>query len=46
VTNRHGDETEPTVLTDFQVEVARLFFSQPHPNASCLPAELRSWPST
>jgi len=27
VTNRHGDETEPTVLTDFQVEVARLFFS-------------------
>jgi len=29
VTNRHGDETEPTVLTDFQVEVARLFFSLP-----------------
>ena len=27
MTNRHGDETEPTVLTDFQVEVARLFFS-------------------
>jgi len=29
VTNRPGDETEPTVLTDFQVEVARLFFSLP-----------------
>ena len=29
VTNRHGDETAPTVLTDFQVEVARLFFSLP-----------------
>ena len=29
MTNRHGDETAPTVLTDFQVEVARLFFSLP-----------------
>ncbi|HEY5135429.1 MAG TPA: nucleotidyl transferase AbiEii/AbiGii toxin family protein [Candidatus Nanopelagicales bacterium] len=29
MTNRPGDETEPTVLTDFQVEVARLFFSLP-----------------
>ncbi len=27
MTNRHGDEIKPTVLTDFQVEVARLFFS-------------------
>ena len=27
--NLHGDETEQTVLTDFQVEVARLFFSLP-----------------
>jgi len=29
VTNRPGDETGPTMLTDFQVEVARLFFSLP-----------------
>jgi predicted nucleotidyltransferase component of viral defense system len=29
VTDRHGDEIEPSVLTAFQVEVARLFFSLP-----------------
>jgi hypothetical protein len=29
VTDRHGDQIEPTVLTVFQVEVARLFFSLP-----------------
>lgn len=27
--DRHADEIEPTVLTDFQVEVAWLFFSLP-----------------
>lgn len=29
MTNLRGDETDPTVLTDFQVDVARLFFSLP-----------------
>ena len=29
MTNGHGDDTEPTVLTDFQIEVARVFFSLP-----------------
>lgn len=32
MTNRHGEEIGPTVLTDFQVEVARLFFSLPASN--------------
>ena len=29
MTNLHGDEIEPPVLTEFQIEVARLFFSLP-----------------